>query len=302
MVIPLATIHGPRSMPLRTRDRGAGIRQAPWAQASHISSQEASNATDRPAITLSPGPIGRSWRNSRASASTNAAALRCCTATPFGRPVDPDVKMTQASSSGPGSSGTRAGAPCVRTSMTRSASDQRGHLRLVEHQPGPCCPGRRRRPGRTTRRPAVRRGSRHTARTSRTVCGTRPGLPRTDAGAVQLSRDGLGGLEHLAVGQDVRAAVDRGVVRPPRGGLAEDRHQGSWRGGPVGPQQAHATARRLVEPAAVPTGYPLRRRATPTTLVLSGPPRRPKPGEITRPPAASLVYPHRAPGSCTGQR
>ena len=41
-VMSLATSHGPRSMPLRTSDRGAGTRQAPCAQASHISSQEAS--------------------------------------------------------------------------------------------------------------------------------------------------------------------------------------------------------------------------------------------------------------------
>ena len=38
----------------------------------------------------------------RASASTNAAAERCWTATPLGVPVEPDVKMTHASSSGPG--------------------------------------------------------------------------------------------------------------------------------------------------------------------------------------------------------
>ena len=92
------TSHGPRSMPLRTSARGAGTRQAPCRQASHISSQEASNATDSPASTRSSGPIGSSRRNIWASASTNAAALRWVTATPFGVPVDPEVKMTQASS------------------------------------------------------------------------------------------------------------------------------------------------------------------------------------------------------------
>jgi hypothetical protein len=56
---PRAEVH-----PLRTRLRGAGTRQAPYRQASHISSQDASNATDRPAITRSPGPIGSSARNS----------------------------------------------------------------------------------------------------------------------------------------------------------------------------------------------------------------------------------------------
>ncbi len=100
MVTSFATSHGPTSTPLRTRDRGAGTRHAPWAQASHISSHDASNATDRPAITRSCSPIGRCCRNSRDSASTNAAAERCVTATPFGVPVEPEVKMTQASSEG----------------------------------------------------------------------------------------------------------------------------------------------------------------------------------------------------------
>jgi hypothetical protein len=92
------TNHGPRSIPLRTRERGAGTRQAPFRHASHISSHDASKATDSPASTRSPGPIGLSRKNICASASTNAAALRCVTATPFGVPVDPDVKMIQASS------------------------------------------------------------------------------------------------------------------------------------------------------------------------------------------------------------
>ena len=61
---------------MRTSARGAGTRQAPCRHASHISSQEASNATDSPASTRSPGPIGSSARNRRASASTNAAAER----------------------------------------------------------------------------------------------------------------------------------------------------------------------------------------------------------------------------------
>ncbi len=92
------TSHGPRSIPLRTSERGAGTRQAPCRQASHISSQDASKATDSPPSTRSPGPIGLSRKNICASASTNAAALRCMTATPLGVPVDPDVKMIQASS------------------------------------------------------------------------------------------------------------------------------------------------------------------------------------------------------------
>ena len=45
---------------MRTSARGAGTRQAPCRQASHISSHEASNATDSPASTRSPGPSGSS--------------------------------------------------------------------------------------------------------------------------------------------------------------------------------------------------------------------------------------------------
>ena len=96
-VIRCSTRNGPRSTPLRTSARGAGTRQAPLRQASHISSHEASKATDRPASTRSPGPIGCSARNNPASASTKAAALRWLTATPFGVPVEPEVKMIQAS-------------------------------------------------------------------------------------------------------------------------------------------------------------------------------------------------------------
>ncbi len=118
-VISCSTSQGPRSAPLRTWERGTGTRQAPWRQASHISSQEASKATERPAMTRSPGPIGSSARNSAASASTKAAALRWVTATPLGLPVDPEVKMIQASCSVPG---RPAGfADPRRTSMCRPA-------------------------------------------------------------------------------------------------------------------------------------------------------------------------------------
>ena len=119
-VMSLDRNHGPRSMPDRTSDRGAGTRQAPYRQASHISSQLASKATDRPAITRSPGPRGWCCTNIRASASTNAAALRWLTATPFGVPVEPEVKMTQASSVGRGSSSTPGSASGPVERITRS--------------------------------------------------------------------------------------------------------------------------------------------------------------------------------------
>ena len=108
-VTSLATSQGPTSMPLLTSARGAGTRQAPYRHASHISSQLASKATDSPAITRSPTPSGSACRNIRDSASTNAAALRWVTATPFGVPVEPEVKITHASSPSPGSSGSRGG-------------------------------------------------------------------------------------------------------------------------------------------------------------------------------------------------
>jgi hypothetical protein len=66
------------------------------AHASHISSQLASNATDSPPSTRSLSVTVHSV----ASASTKAAAERCETATPFGAPVEPEVKMIHASSSG----------------------------------------------------------------------------------------------------------------------------------------------------------------------------------------------------------
>ena len=138
-VIRCSTSHGPRSMPVRTRARGAGTRQAPCRQASHISSHDASKATDSPARTRSPGPSGSSAsaRNNPASASTNAAAARWPTATPFGVPVDPEVKMIQASASRVGAKCSAIGAPrmvsvppgpttahasaCAKTSSARSS-------------------------------------------------------------------------------------------------------------------------------------------------------------------------------------
>ena len=81
--------------PVRVSARGAGTSAAPLAHASHISSQLASKETESPASTRSSGLTVQS----RASASTKAAAARWLTATPFGRPVEPEVKMTHASSS-----------------------------------------------------------------------------------------------------------------------------------------------------------------------------------------------------------
>ncbi len=135
--MPWLISHGPRSIPVRTSARGAGTRHAPWRQASHISSQEASKATDSPARTRSCGPMGSSCRKIRASASTNAAEDRCWTATPLGVPVEPEVKITQASSSGSGIRGSGNG--CGRlppVTISPSALQDGGHPGLTEHQPG----------------------------------------------------------------------------------------------------------------------------------------------------------------------
>lgn len=104
-VMSCSMIQSPSMSPARTVSRSAATRVAPKRQASHISSQEASKATDRPAMTRSRGPSGASRRNMRDSASTQAAADRCLMATPFGLPVVPEVKMIQASSSSPGAAG-----------------------------------------------------------------------------------------------------------------------------------------------------------------------------------------------------
>jgi hypothetical protein len=73
-------------------------------------------------MTRSPGRIGAAWRNISDSASTKAAALRCVTATPLGVPVEPEVKMIQASSVRSGSSRTpESGMVPAVARTTRSA-------------------------------------------------------------------------------------------------------------------------------------------------------------------------------------
>src|SRR5690606_18357262 len=66
------------------------------------------------------GPIGADCRNIRDSASTKAAALRWETATPLGLPVEPEVKMTQASSSGAGDSGATGASAAAGASADAS--------------------------------------------------------------------------------------------------------------------------------------------------------------------------------------
>ena len=112
--------HGPSSTPERTSARGAGTSAAPLAHASHISSMLASNATDRPASTRSSGTT----RQSVASPSMNATAARWETATPFGAPVEPEVKMIQASSPGPGRPARPEGSPSHVSSRSAPTAAQ----------------------------------------------------------------------------------------------------------------------------------------------------------------------------------
>ena len=194
-------------MPLRTSDRGAGTRQAPCRQASHISSHEASNATDSPASTRSPGPIGLSCRNICASASTNAAALRCVTATPLGVPVDPEVKMIQASSRVSGAParqpreepGPRA-MPASVTTATTSASPNTNSARSSGSS---ASTGTYAAPG------GQRREDRHV---QREAAGRHPDadpVAATDATRGQPRDAGFDVADQLAVGELHRAVVDR---------------------------------------------------------------------------------------------
>src|SRR5947209_12184172 len=53
--------------------------------------------------------------------STNAAAAPCETATPFGVPVEPEVKMIQASSAGPGRPGRPSGVRDRKSTRLKSS-------------------------------------------------------------------------------------------------------------------------------------------------------------------------------------
>ena len=213
-------------MPLRTSERGAGTRQAPCRQASHISSHEASNATDNPASTRSPGPIGLSCRNIRASASTNAAALRWVTATPFGVPVEPEVKMIHASSR---PSGDAARQPRRRAGAADEArlGDDADDVRLAEHQLGPLVgvvgvdrhvrrTGGQRRQDRDVERVAARRHPDADAVAAADAAGRQPRDAVLDVG------------DQLAVGELDGAVVDRRRIGVARRGVVQDVDQRAW--------------------------------------------------------------------------
>ena len=101
----------------------------------------------------------------RASASTNAAAERWVTATPLGTPVEPEVKMIQASSSTRRRTvGRRPVGVAAGDLDLRAVADHGRHAGLAEHQVGPLVAGRPRRPARRPRRRGAPPGSRRRGR------------------------------------------------------------------------------------------------------------------------------------------
>ena len=230
-VTSLASSQGPTSIPLLTSARGAGTRQPPYRQASHISSQLASKATDRPAITRSPTPSGSDCRNIRDSASTNAAALRWVTATPFGVPVEPDVKITHASSPRPGSSGSRGGPSRPALDDEHDGlvvADDRGHAGLVEDQAGALV-------GVVDVDRDVRRPGQQDAQDRDVEVGGSAADPHADlvaaadAVGVQLGGELVGGLRELGVGEHAVGGIDGRLVGGLLGGGPEDVDEGARR-------------------------------------------------------------------------
>ena len=126
--------HVTSSGPVLTTDRGAGTRQAPWRQASHISSQEASKATDRPAR---PGPRAPAdHRAGTASPRHRRTPLHCGGSRPHPWGCRScQVKMTHASSLAPGGGRQhRSAAPPARSITT--VADDDADARCGPHQFG----------------------------------------------------------------------------------------------------------------------------------------------------------------------
>ena len=174
-------------------------------------------------------PAARSCRNSRASASTNAAALRCVTATPFGFPVEPEVKMIQASSLG-----------CGRRGPTRSAGSGAASRRAPRRSPRTPrprrTPSRHARPGRRRRPARMRRRRQHREDRDVQVGGARRDadadpVATPDAARAEGDAEGVDLAQQRGVVEHLTAVVDgRGARVGPGGGL-EDVAQGALRGG-----------------------------------------------------------------------
>ena len=136
--MPWLMSQGPRSMPVRTRARGAGTRQAPCRQASHISSQEASKATESPASTRSCGPDRLGLEEDPGLGVDEGGGRAVPDRDAFGRAGgpggedDPGVVVGDrlpGGREGPGTAGVRDDRP--------AGAQDAGNAGLAEHQLGP---------------------------------------------------------------------------------------------------------------------------------------------------------------------
>ena len=180
-------------------------------------------------MTRSPGRIGLSCRNIRASASTKAAALRWLTATPLGVPVEPDVKMTQASSVRSGSSSGAGSATSSVERMTRSAV-------TTAATPASSKTRRARSSGSSWSTGHVGGAGEQDADDRHVEVG-RAGrdahpdpVAAADALVAQGGGDLAGGREQLVVGEHLAAVVDRRRVGVVVGGGAQHVDEGARRG------------------------------------------------------------------------
>ena len=187
-----------------------------------------------PARTRSPGPIGLSCKKIRASASTKAAALRWVTATPFGVPVEPEVKMIQASSRPSGAAarhprdepGPRVRPASVMTPTTPASPNTRSARSCgivgVDRDVG--------------RAGGQRRQDRHVERVAARRHPDPDAVTPADAPRAQPFDAGLDVDDQFAVGQLHGAVVDGGRVGVARRGVVQDVDQGA-RLGSLGGQQ-----------------------------------------------------------------
>ena len=206
----LATSHGPTSMPLRTSARGAGHQAAavppgqPHLLAARVEGDRQAGhhpVADPERRVLQEQPrLGVDER--RGAAVRDRDALR--------RPVEPEVKITHASSSRPGSSGSR-GWSLAAHHHGPVVADDRGDVGLVEDQPGALVGvvGVDGHVGRAGQQDAE---DRDVEVGGAAVDADADLVAAADAVRVELDRELVGGLGELGVGQHVVAGVDRGLV------------------------------------------------------------------------------------------
>ena len=187
-------------MPERTSARGAGTRQAPWRQASHISSQEASKATDSPASTRSSGPSGSSLQEEPGLGVDEGGRRAVGDGDALGRAGgaggedDPGVVVRAAACRAGAGSASRAATAILPFSPRTAPTPASGR----PARPAP--PDRRRRPARRRRRPP--RGQDRDVELAR--CPTGPGRrrwsPRPIRGA-QAPPHVVDGRQQFRIGQ-----------------------------------------------------------------------------------------------------